>query len=353
MRLSIISSALMLAASVAAATVSNDGSCAGTKGFTCTGSTFGNCCSEHSYCGSTSGYCGLGCQTGFGTCGTSTLPVSKDATCGGANGFTCQDSTFGNCCSKNGYCGSSAAYCGTGCQAGFGTCSAPPTTGKVSPDATCGGAKGYTCKGSAFGDCCSANGYCGDTDSYCRNGCQSGFGTCNTGPYPSCDYLSDNRFTYITTFNTTNFSQGNWTFSGSAEVVDQTIPGEYGIDHLVYLPGTPATFSQNAIGLVPGAKGDLSFQLQYGFHVDSAPGGTGSCTLTHTLGGTQLTTFTFNQDQNSAPGTINSHTLLTVDFTPTATTEELVISFSCTKPLNVLYEFADIYENGVACEFGK
>lgn len=29
----------------------------------------------------------------------------------------------------------------------------------VSPDATCGGAKGYTCLGSSFGNCCSPNGW--------------------------------------------------------------------------------------------------------------------------------------------------------------------------------------------------
>lgn len=71
----------------------------------------------------TDAYCGAGCQSGYGTCttsvttttsngGTSTpsggttapgLVISTDAKCG--NGFTCQGSTFGNCCSKNGWCG--------------------------------------------------------------------------------------------------------------------------------------------------------------------------------------------------------------------------------------------------------
>jgi hypothetical protein len=48
-------------------TVSTDGSCG--SGVTCQGSTFGNCCSQYSYCGSTSDYCSSGCQTAFGTCG--------------------------------------------------------------------------------------------------------------------------------------------------------------------------------------------------------------------------------------------------------------------------------------------
>lgn len=48
--------------------------------------------------------------------------ISKDATCGGSKGQTCLNSAFGNCCSSAGWCGSTTAYCGTGCQAGFGNC---------------------------------------------------------------------------------------------------------------------------------------------------------------------------------------------------------------------------------------
>ncbi|KAL8711846.1 MAG: hypothetical protein Q9220_003790 [cf. Caloplaca sp. 1 TL-2023] len=51
----------------------------------------------------------------------------------------------------------------------------------ISPDATCGGAKGYTCLGSSFGNCCSTNGWCGSTAAYCVTGCQSAFGSCGTG----------------------------------------------------------------------------------------------------------------------------------------------------------------------------
>ncbi|KAI9821948.1 MAG: hypothetical protein M1827_002530 [Pycnora praestabilis] len=47
-------------------------------------------------------------------------PVSTDATCGTTN--TCLGSSFGNCCSQHGWCGSTADYCGTGCQAIAGTC---------------------------------------------------------------------------------------------------------------------------------------------------------------------------------------------------------------------------------------
>ncbi|KAH7380081.1 hypothetical protein BKA66DRAFT_369398, partial [Pyrenochaeta sp. MPI-SDFR-AT-0127] len=39
---------------------------------------------------------------------------------------------------------------------------------KVSPGGTCGGATGYTCNGSRWGDCCSSFGYCGRSKLYCN-----------------------------------------------------------------------------------------------------------------------------------------------------------------------------------------
>jgi hypothetical protein len=116
--------------------------------------------------------------------------VSIDGSCAGTKGFTCKGSSFGNCCSTYGWCGSSTDHCGTGCNSAFGTCASsgatskpsstavrtsstraasPPAsipTKKVSPDASCGGAGGYTCLGSSFGNCCSANGWCGTTTAY-------------------------------------------------------------------------------------------------------------------------------------------------------------------------------------------
>ncbi|KAL3427413.1 murein transglycosylase [Phlyctema vagabunda] len=50
--------------------------------------------------------------------------VSEDATCGGYTGLTCLGSNFGNCCSYAGWCGSSSEYCGDGCQSDFGSCGA-------------------------------------------------------------------------------------------------------------------------------------------------------------------------------------------------------------------------------------
>lgn len=93
--------------------------------------------------------------------------VSTDATCGGSTGSTCAGSTFGNCCSAAGWCGSGDTYCGEGCQSGFGTCGinvsqssstissvAAAAATAVSTDASCGGSTGYTCQGSTFGNCC-------------------------------------------------------------------------------------------------------------------------------------------------------------------------------------------------------
>ncbi|KAJ0372830.1 hypothetical protein COL26b_008951 [Colletotrichum chrysophilum] len=106
---------------------SSDGTCGGTQGFNCLGTNFGDCCSPYGYCGSTTAHCDTGCQSGFGKCsGTgSDVNVSLDGKCGktGTSGSeTCQGSTFGNCCSAYGYCGSTDLHCGTGCQSSFGTC---------------------------------------------------------------------------------------------------------------------------------------------------------------------------------------------------------------------------------------
>ncbi|KAL1625996.1 hypothetical protein SLS56_007054 [Neofusicoccum ribis] len=79
---------------------------------------------------------------------------------------------------KDGFCGATTDYCGTGCQLDFGVCES--TEGTVSQDGTCGGALGYTCKGSTFGECCSEYGYCGSTDAYCGSGCRVGLGKCGT-----------------------------------------------------------------------------------------------------------------------------------------------------------------------------
>ncbi|KAK4233736.1 hypothetical protein C8A03DRAFT_47784 [Achaetomium macrosporum] len=52
--------------------ISPDGQCGGN--FTCSGSLYGQCCSEHGWCGSTDDYCGAGCDPTYGVC---TGPVSS------------------------------------------------------------------------------------------------------------------------------------------------------------------------------------------------------------------------------------------------------------------------------------
>jgi peptidoglycan/xylan/chitin deacetylase (PgdA/CDA1 family) len=48
--------------------VSRDGTCGGIYKTSCIGSSFGNCCSQYSWCGNTTAYCGQGCQPQFGSC---------------------------------------------------------------------------------------------------------------------------------------------------------------------------------------------------------------------------------------------------------------------------------------------
>jgi len=172
---SIAALCLSMAATVfSQATPSTDGTCGGATGYTCTGTTYGTCCSPYGYCGSTTAHCGGGCQPTFGTCtGTNETP---DGSCGPAfNNYICTPN-FGNCCSASGWCGNSGAYCGAGCQGSYSSAGACLTSGIPSVDGTCGGTNGYTCTGGEFnGQCCSPYGYCGSTTAHCE-GCQPTFG---------------------------------------------------------------------------------------------------------------------------------------------------------------------------------
>lgn len=55
-----------------------------------------------------------------------TLQTSDDGSCG--SGVTCVGSSYGQCCSEHGFCGNGDAYCGVGCQAEFGLCGSPAST---------------------------------------------------------------------------------------------------------------------------------------------------------------------------------------------------------------------------------
>ncbi|KAF1344120.1 hypothetical protein BDV97DRAFT_75320 [Delphinella strobiligena] len=48
--------------------------------------------------------------------------ISPDGSCGGQTGFTCEGSAFGNCCSTSGFCGSTSAFCGINCFSAAGLC---------------------------------------------------------------------------------------------------------------------------------------------------------------------------------------------------------------------------------------
>ncbi|KAG4086883.1 glycoside hydrolase/deacetylase [Neocallimastix lanati (nom. inval.)] len=85
----------------------------------------GLCCSKYGYCGKTEEYCGTGCQSGYGKClkttskkpvQTNAVKVSTNGKCGPKDG-SCPNN---KCCSQYGYCGTSSAYCGNGCQSEFG-----------------------------------------------------------------------------------------------------------------------------------------------------------------------------------------------------------------------------------------
>ncbi|KAJ1326026.1 Chitin recognition protein [Microdochium nivale] len=160
--------------------ITTDGGCGKTNGKTCAGAAFGQCCSSSGFCGDTAAFCSAGCQATFGTCDTGAGSISTDGECGPTkNGKTCKGSGLGDCCSASGFCGATAGFCDAGCQSGFGTCSAPTN---ITTDGACGkNNSGKTCVGAAFGKCCSGSGFCGDTAAFCSAGCQSGFGTCDTG----------------------------------------------------------------------------------------------------------------------------------------------------------------------------
>ncbi|KAJ4159426.1 uncharacterized protein LMH87_008328 [Akanthomyces muscarius] len=110
---------------------------------------------------------------------TTTDRISPDQRCGGSTGYTCQGSAFGDCCSFYGFCGSDDGHCGTGCDVDFGTCNnVPPGVGDTT-NGLCGAKLSATCRSFGSKTCCSENGFCGDSSTHCGAGCQSGFGRCN------------------------------------------------------------------------------------------------------------------------------------------------------------------------------
>jgi chitinase len=95
---------------------------------------------------------------------------STDGRCGpNFKGTTCVGTSYGECCSEGGWCGDSEGHCGTGCISG--KCK----KGGTSTNGRCGAGFGDAkCLGTSYGPCCSAGGWCGDSDAHCGDGCQSG-----------------------------------------------------------------------------------------------------------------------------------------------------------------------------------
>ncbi|KAI7220945.1 hypothetical protein KC333_g2055 [Hortaea werneckii] len=205
--------------------VSEDGLCGPDNDDTiCTGSGFGDCCSEYGFCGGTDGFCGEGCQPNYGTCSgegemssaegsmpasTSTMSMSMSMSMGDMTSSVssmASSSTSTNTLppyvsptqpigpndpgysmSMNMSMSTSSASSTTGSMSSQS--SAAPTSpvspnGPISPNGHCGTLgnggtpEGYTCTGSEFGACCSSSGFCGDTTDYCLAGCQPGYGEC-------------------------------------------------------------------------------------------------------------------------------------------------------------------------------
>ncbi|KAK0621926.1 hypothetical protein B0T17DRAFT_535389 [Bombardia bombarda] len=68
---------------------------------------------------------------------TTPLQVTPDGQCG--NGLTCLGSTFGQCCSAHGWCGRTSDHCGDGCLIDFGLCGEAgivPSSSSSSPVST-------------------------------------------------------------------------------------------------------------------------------------------------------------------------------------------------------------------------
>ncbi|KAK9790389.1 putative Chitin deacetylase [Seiridium cardinale] len=165
--------------------VSTDGNCG--SGFTCADSTFGNCCSQHGWCGSTTDYCGDGCQPDFGSgCLSSS---SSAATSTSTSTPTSTSATFVTSTTSVTSSTSSRTSMSTSKSTSKSTSTSKPTsttkTTTVAPtpsalvpskDGSCGTASGYTCLGSSYGLCCTLKNHCA---LLClAEGCQPEYGTC-------------------------------------------------------------------------------------------------------------------------------------------------------------------------------
>ena len=88
------------------------------------------------YCGSTSEFCGTGCQSAFGMCtGITPPPLTSLGSQCGKNIGNC---AAGLCCSQYNYCGTTYAHCSPllGCQPSYGQCLVATPSPSPSPPAS-------------------------------------------------------------------------------------------------------------------------------------------------------------------------------------------------------------------------
>lgn len=74
--------------------------------------------------------------------GSGGLVVTTDGHCG--DGYTCAGSEFGDCCSEHGWCGESTEHCGPMCQKPFGICAGSSDTSVATTPTTPAGGVGST-----------------------------------------------------------------------------------------------------------------------------------------------------------------------------------------------------------------
>ena len=152
---------------------------------------------------------------------------------------------------------SCALAAGTAYCVGTGTPKAPPAgNGTItlvpSPDGSdgiCGG--NYTCLGSAYGDCCSLNGYCGNATDYCLvDNCDPRFGRCG-GIDASCQADTTTVTTTVVSVSTTT---ATITATATATVTNiQTVTSVQTAKPTTTSPGSTAP-SPTLPGVVAGCK---------------------------------------------------------------------------------------------------
>lgn len=105
-----------------------------------------NCCSHAGYCGSTSAYCGAGCQPGYGTCVSVTPITYKPST----SSYTPSSVSSGSSSIRSSFSTSTSSKSTSSKSTSSTKASSSATPSKpVSVNGSCG--NGVTCKGSQFG----------------------------------------------------------------------------------------------------------------------------------------------------------------------------------------------------------